>query len=207
MDKTAQTELHRLFLIERLPEPLTPASSHLQIFDNYIANTRLRLRQIRDPYTNEWTRMLQQRFPVHAGEPLQKPAREQGLNLQPAPETSILAETKLAEIHLNEAEYAAFAQFEGREIRKNRYFHEFDRVVFAFDVFLGPLWGLNTARVDFDTREHLDGFVAPPFAIYEVTENPFFLGENLVARTFAEVQTEVARLGAAEPAVPDTPDE
>ena len=39
MNKTAQTELHRLFLIDGLPEPLMPASSHLQLFDNYIENT------------------------------------------------------------------------------------------------------------------------------------------------------------------------
>jgi hypothetical protein len=43
-DKTAQTELHRIFLIEGLPDPLTPASAHLQLFDNYIENTRLRIR-------------------------------------------------------------------------------------------------------------------------------------------------------------------
>lgn len=183
MNKTAQTELHRLFLIEVMPEPLTAASSHLQIFDNYIENTRLRLRQIRDPYTNAWTRILQQRFPAHDGE---------------------YAVTKLAEIHLNEEEYGVFERcfnLGGREIRKNRYFHEFDRVSFAFDVFLGPLWGLNTARVDFDTREHMIAFLPPPFAIFEVTENVFFTGENLVGKTFADVQTEVARIGAQMPQV------
>src|SRR5258706_3726397 len=115
MNKTAQTELHRLFLIERLPEPLTPASAHLQLFDNYIENTRIRLRQIRDPYAKSWTRTLQQRFPAIESEH---------------------AVTKLAEIHLNDAEYAVFAHFEGREIRKNRYFHEFDQASIAFDVYL-----------------------------------------------------------------------
>ncbi len=87
MNNTAQTELNRLFLIESLPEPLTPASSHLQIFDNYIENTRIRLRAIRDPYSKAWTHILQQRFAL---------TTEDG------------AITKLAEIHLNEAEYAAF---------------------------------------------------------------------------------------------------
>lgn len=178
MNKTAQTELHRLFLVERLPEPLTPASSHLQIFDNYVESTRLRLRQIRDPYANAWTRVLQQRFPAHEGE---------------------YAVTKLAEIHLNDAEYAVFERFEGREIRKNRYFHEFDRVNFAFDIFLGPLWGLNTARIDFETREQLTEFLPPPFAIFEITENAFFCGDNLVDKTFADVQDEVARIGARIP--------
>lgn len=175
MNKTAETELHRLFLIEGLPEPLTPASSHLQIFDGYIANTRLRLRQIRDPYSNAWTRMLQQRFTTHDDD---------------------LAETKIAEIHLDEAEFAVVEPLAGKEIRKNRYFHEFDRVSLAFDVYLGPLWGLNTARVEFQDRAEMERFVPPPFAVYEVTNDPFFDGSNLVNLQFADIQTEVARLEA-----------
>lgn len=186
MNKTAQTELHRLFLIERLPEPLTRASSHLQLFDNYIENTRMRIRSIRDPYSKAWTRILQQRFPSVEGE---------------------YAVSKLAEIHLNDDEYAVFERFEGREIRKNRYFHEFDRVSFAFDVHLGPLWGLNTARVDFETRERMDAFLPPPFAIFEVTNEAFFAGENLVDQKFTDVQTEVARIGSFTPPEPEMPDE
>jgi len=157
MNKTAQTELHRLFLIERLPEPLTAASSHLQIFDNYIPTTRIRLRMVRDPYTSAWTRILQQRFPAQDGE---------------------LAVSKLAEIHLNDAEYAVFQRFEGQEVRKNRYFHEFDRVMFTFDVYLGPLRGLSTAKAEFATRDDLEAFVPPPFAAFEVTNDPFFAGEG-----------------------------
>ena len=186
MNKTAQTELHRLFLIERLPEPLTPASSHLQLFDSYIPNTRMRLRQIRDPYTNTWTRVLQQRFPATEDE---------------------YAVIKLAEIYLNDMEYAVFERFGSKEIRKNRYFHEFDRVSFAFDVYLGPLWGLNTARVEFASREQMKDFVPPPFAVFEVTEDKFFSGEELVGKSFAEVQAEVARIGPFIPAEPEMPDE
>ena len=181
MNKTAHTEFQRLFLIERLPEPLTPASSHLQIFDNYIENTRLRLRQIRDPYSNSWLRKLQQRF--HAGD------GENSIN-------------KIAEIPLNEAEYSVFAQFEGREIRKNRYFHEFENVSFAFDVYLGRLWGLNTTKVEFDTHEHLETFIPPPFAVFEVTNDPYFSGENLVEKKFTDIQAEVARIASSERAEP-----
>ena len=186
MNKTAQTELHRLFLIERLPEPLTPASSHIQLFDGYIDGTRMRLRQIRDPYAKTWTRVLQQRFPALENE---------------------YAVTKLAEMYLNDEEFGVVETLSTREIRKNRYFHEFDRVPFAFDVFLGPLWGLNTARVDFETREKMENFIPPPFAIFEVTEDEFFTGENLVRRTFADVQVEVARVAALTPPVAETPDE
>lgn len=178
MNKTAQTELHRLFLIEMLPEPLTPASSHLQLFDNYIEDTRIRLRQTRDPYTKSWTRILQQRFPAADDE---------------------FAVSKLAEIYLNDAEYAAFERFEGREIRKNRYFHEFDLVSFAFDVYLGALWGLNTAKVDFETRQQMEEFVPPPFAVFDVTNDPFFWGGNLVEKNFGDVQAEVRRIGSASP--------
>ncbi len=186
MNKTAQTELHRLFLIDGLPEPLTPASSHLQLFDNYIENTRMRLRSIRDPYSKAWTRILQQRFSIVVGE---------------------FAVTKLAEIHLNDAEYAAFEQFEGREIRKNRYFHEFDRVSFAFDVYLGDLWGLNMAKIEFETREQMESFIPPPFGVFEVTNDPFFAGGNLVGKKFADVQAEVAKVGSGTPVPAETLDE
>ena len=186
MNKTAQTELHRLFLIERLPEPLTPASSHLQLFDGYIDNTRMRVRQIRDPYLKTWMRMLQQRFPATENE---------------------YAVTKLAEIYLNDNEYGVLEPLIGREIRKNRYFHEFDRVSMIFDVFLGPLWGLSTARVDFERRDQMDDFIPPPFAIFEVTEDPFFTGENLVGKSFPDVQSEVSRIGRSLPAVAEMPDE
>ncbi|MFZ1701856.1 MAG: hypothetical protein WBO10_15275 [Pyrinomonadaceae bacterium] len=186
MNKTAQTELHRLFLIDSLPEPLTPASSHLQIFDNYLENTRIRLRRVRDPYSKEWTRILQQRF---------------------AASEEDRAVTKLAEIYLNDQEYSIFEPFEGREIRKNRYFHEFDLFSIAFDVYLGNLWGLNTAKVDFESREKMMSFVPPPFVVFEVTDDPFFNGENLVGKTFGEVQTEVAKLGSQNAQTQKFPDE
>ena len=173
MDKTSRTELHRTFLIEGLPEPVTRASAHIQLFDNYIGETRLRLRSIRDPENAGWTRILQQRFPISEDR---------------------LSCIKLSEIYLNDAEHAQLEIFEGSEIRKNRYFHEFDRRTFAFDVFLGKLWGLNMARVEFATIEELERFEPPPFAVLEVTNDSFFLGENLVAKTFEDVRAEVARL-------------
>lgn len=177
MNKTALSHYGRHFLIERLPEPLEPKSAHLQIFDNYIEGTRLRLRLMRDPQSRNWTRILQQH--IYA-------------------ENNIAA-SKIAEIHLNEPEYSNFEQFEGREIRKNRYFHEFDRIGFAFDVYLGDLWGLNVAIVEFENATQMDAFEPPPFAIFDVTEDPFFLGKNLVGKRFEDVQTRVSQIGATIP--------
>ena len=177
MNNTSLSQFHRLFLIERLPEPLEPKSAHLQIFDNYIEGTRLRLRLIRDPRSKNWTRILQQHIVAD----------------------NDLAETKLAEIHLDETEYSNFEQFEGLEIRKNRYFHEFDRVSFAFDVYLGDLWGLNAALVEFQNANEMNAFESPSFAIFEVTNDPFFLGRNLVGKKFHDVRARVAHIGATVP--------
>jgi CYTH domain-containing protein len=172
MDKTYRTEQFRTFLIEALPAPLTPASSHIQIFDNYIANTRMRLRSIRVPETKGWTRMLQQRFPI--GDELSR--------------------WKIAEIHLNDAEYAQLQIFEGTEIRKNRYFHEYDSRPFMFDVYLGALWGVNRARVDFENKTELEDSPVPPFAAFEITNHPFFDDANLVNQKFEEIREAVSKL-------------
>ena len=170
MDKT---EFQRTFLLEALPEPLTRASRHIQIFDNYIADTRIRLRSIRDPQTRTWTRILQQRFPIAENDP---------------------AALRIEEIYLNDAEYDRFKLFEGTEIRKNRYFHEFDSKIFVFDVFLGELWGLNMAKIEFENVDDQRRFEPPPFLFLEVTNNAFFLGERLVSKKFTDVLAEVAKL-------------
>ena len=183
MDKTYQTKLRRAFLIAELPEPLTRASQHLQIFDNYIENTRLRLRSLRAPHTKEWTYVLEQRFPSN--------------------ETD-LSKWQTAQIFLNETEHAAFEIFEGREVkrnerietnevRKNRYFYDFEGKQIEIDLYLGSLWGLHVAKARFETEEEMREFEPPPFALLEVTNNRFFTGENLVGKTFADVQTEFER--------------
>lgn len=168
-DKTFRTELVRTFLVEGLPEPLERTNSHLQIFDNYIPETRLRLRSVRVPETKEWTLLLQKRHPTG----------EYG------------AEWRIEEIELSEAEYEHFKPFEGNEIRKNRYFAEFDGRRFEFDVYLGPLRGLNRARVEFAERAEMEGFVPPEFVKFEVTNNPFFDDANLVNLGFEDVRAEI----------------
>ena len=173
MDKANRTEVQRLFLLDSLPEPLTRASSHIQIFDNYIAQTRLRLRSVRNPERRKWTHILQQRFPASEGD---------------------LSCIKVAEIFLNAAEYQHFKIFEGAEIRKNRYFHEFDGRMMAFDLFLGKLWGLNMAKVEFESIEEAKMWEVPSFAVFEVTGDPFFAGESLSRKGFEDIQAEVSLL-------------
>lgn len=176
MNKTYRTKLRRVFLIQDLPAPLTRASFHLQIFDNYIENTQLRLRTMRSPETKEWTWILQKREPLKD-----------------------FSEWKISEIFLSEAEHQLFEIFEGRavsqneraetnEIRKNRYFYEYDEKEIELDVFLGKLWGLNTAQILFETAVELQSFQPPPFVVAEITSDEFFFGENLVGKSFADIQ-------------------
>jgi hypothetical protein len=37
-------------------------------------------------------------------------------------------------------------------------------------------------------------FGKPAFAVLEVTNNEFFIGKNLIGKTFADVQTEFAKM-------------
>src|SRR3954464_4701096 len=60
--KYAQVERERRYLLENLPEGLSRADHHLQITDNYITGTRLRLRKVRDPRTNKWVVKFTQKF-------------------------------------------------------------------------------------------------------------------------------------------------
>lgn len=175
-----KSEIRRVFLLQDLPEPLTRASEHLQFFDNYIENTRLRLRTIRSPHTKEWQWILEQRF---------------------APDENNLAVWNVSEIFLSEAEHAVFEIFEGRQIKQNeriesnelrfnRYFFETSGKQMEIDVFLNPLWGLYLGKIFFDTEQAAKDFSMPDFAVGEVTQNPFFLGRNLIGKTFADVQEE-----------------
>jgi CYTH domain-containing protein len=171
MNKIQSAAPDRLFLVEKLPDPLTPASEHLQLFDNYIANTRMRVRQIRDPLTKAWTRVLQQRITD-----LSEGAAAQ----------------RYAELELNEQEYAVFERFEEREIRKNRYFLELEGVRYVFDIYLGSVWGVNTARLRFTAPEVATTFQAPPHAVREISNDPFFVGDNLVTQDLSSIREHLA---------------
>lgn len=172
--KYALTERERRYLLQDLPEGLSRADHHLQITDNYITGTRLRLRKVRDPRTNKWVVKFTQKF---------------------APDPEDLSRTTITNTYLNAAEAETLSIFEANEIRKNRYPFEFEGRQFAIDMFLGDLFGLVLAEVSFDTDEDLEGFRPPPFALAEVTNNEVFAGGRLSQSTFADIQAELTRMG------------
>jgi CYTH domain-containing protein len=155
-----------------LPEGLTRADPHLQITDNYITGTRLRLRKVRNPKTNKWTVKFTQKF---------------------APDPQDLSRTIITNIYLNALEAETLSVFDANEIRKNRYYFEFAGRVFSIDMFLGDLFGLVLAEVSFETDEELQSFPRPPFAIADVTNNEIFTGGRLSELTFEDIREEVRR--------------
>jgi CYTH domain-containing protein len=174
--KYALVERERRYLLQDLPEGLTRASPHLQITDNYVSGTRLRLRKVRDPQTNKWTVKLTQKF---------------------APNSEDSSRTIITNIYLNALEAEVFGMFQENEIRKNRYPFEFEGRKFSVDMFLGELFGLVLAEVNFATDEELDNYPRPPFAVADVTNNELFTGGRLSELTFAEVREKIKQSGLA----------
>jgi CYTH domain-containing protein len=173
--KYARVERERRYLLRDLPEGITRADPHLQITDNYMTGSRLRLRKVREPRTNKWTAKLTQKF---------------------APDPKDLSRTIITNTYLNALEAETLATlFNSNEIRKNRYHFEFADRKFSADMFLGDLFGLVLAEVSFETDEDLDNFSAPPFALAEVTNEPLFTGGRLCELTFSDVRAEISRLG------------
>ncbi|MDX6403065.1 MAG: hypothetical protein QOH70_520 [Blastocatellia bacterium] len=172
--KYARVERERRYLLSDLPEGLTRADHHLQITDNYITGTRLRIRKVRDPRTNKWVVKFTQKF---------------------AADPEDLSRTLITNTYLNAIEAETLAVFEANEIRKNRYPFEFDGQEFSVDMFLGDLFGLVMAEISFETDEELDRFPKPPFALAEVTNNEIFSGGRLSQLTFAEVRKEIEQSG------------
>jgi CYTH domain-containing protein len=172
--KYARLERERRYLLRDLPDGMTRADPHLQITDNYITGSRLRLRKVRDPRTNKWTVKFTQKY---------------------APDPNDLSRTIITNIYLNALEAEILSVFDTNEIRKNRYPFEFDGRKFSIDMFLGDLFGLVLAEISFETDEELDNFPTPPFALADVTNEPLFTGGRLCELTFSDVRAEIGRLG------------
>ena len=172
--KYARVERERRYLLQDLPEGLSRVDDHLQITDNYITGTRLRIRKVREPRSNKWVVKFTQKF---------------------APDPSDLSRTIITNTYLNAIEADTLSVFNSNEIRKNRYYFDYDGRKFSVDMFLGDLFGLVTAEVSFDSDEEMDNFPKPPFALADVTNNELFSGGKLSELTFADVREEIRRSG------------
>ncbi len=171
--KYARVERERRYLLQDLPEGLTRSSPHVQITDNYLTGTRLRLRKVREPRTNKWTVKLTQKF---------------------APDPKDFSRTIITNIYLSALEVETLGISDANEIRKNRYPFEFAGRKWSVDMFLGDLFGLVLAEVSFETDEELDSFPKPPFAVADVTNVELFTGGRLCELTFEDIREEIMKM-------------
>lgn len=172
--KYARVERERRYLLQDLPEGLSRADPHVQITDNYITGTRLRIRKVREPRSNKWTVKFTQKF---------------------APDPNDLSRTIITNIYLNALEAEMLSMFDANEIRKNRYRFEFEEKRFSVDMFLGDLFGLVLAETGFDSDEALTSFPKPSFAIADVTNNEFFTGGRLCELKWEDIRAEILESG------------
>src|SRR5258708_29447368 len=98
--KYSRVERERRYLLQDLPEGLSRADHHLQITDNYLTGTRLRIRKVRDPKTNKWIVKFSQKF---------------------APNPKDFSLTKITNTYLNALESVILAVFYTNDIPKFRY--------------------------------------------------------------------------------------
>jgi CYTH domain-containing protein len=148
--KYSLVETERRFLLERLPKDLDLGTFRL-IEDRYVPETRLRLRKITNETGETLELKLTQKFVASAKS----------------------EERVITNMYLNETEYALF-DVPGYLLKKRRYRYD---MVYALDVFEGPLSGLMLAEVEVTEDKPLKAL--PDFALKEVTLEPFFTGGNL----------------------------
>jgi len=180
--KYARVERERRFLLNDLPDGLARTDPHVQITDNYITGTRLRIRKVRDPKTNKWTVKFTQKF---------------------APDPKDLSRTIITNTYLTALEADTLSVFEANEIRKNRYHFDFEGRRFSVDMFLGELLGLVLAETSFETDEEMRGFETPSFALADVTNNEIFTGGRLCHLTFADIRKEAQLAGLVKAQIPN----
>ncbi len=149
----ARIERERRFLLDRLPEEVSP-NDFEQLEDLYIAGTHLRLRRVRKP-SGEWivTKLGQKIIDPDA--PTDPRCRQ------------------MTTIYLPENEGALFASMPGLRTSKRRYKLMEQGWTFCVDVWERPLpaKGIIVAEVETPSIEELERITTPSWARCEVTDD------------------------------------
>ncbi|MCB0035813.1 MAG: hypothetical protein KDE51_17400 [Anaerolineales bacterium] len=165
LQKYAHIERERRFLLATPPADLVLEGGYSRIVDCYIPDTRMRLRRIETPDGRVLAYKMTQKF-VCEGQPSHQ--------------------SMITNIYLEPHEYETFNCLAGRQLIKRRYPYWYEGVQYVIDLFSGPLRGLVLAEVERASDNDLLRLTPPPFAIGEVTDDPFFTGGRLVQLSAAD---------------------
>jgi CYTH domain-containing protein len=164
--KYARLENERRFLV--IDGPDLSAAPFRRIEDIYFADSRLRLRAI-----------------THVDG-----ARE--FKLCKKYESSDPASGPIVNMYLSEREHAILSNLPGRPLRKRRYRVAWCDRIFGVDVFEGALANLILCEAEAESPDAIGLVAFPPWAVREVTADPFFTGGNLAYVTPSELKTRLS---------------
>lgn len=179
--KYACLEIEKKYLLSKLPLDLDGHESHWQITDRYLANTRLRLRWMVSPATDQVIFKLAQKYRAAAQDPTQ---------------------TTITNLYLSAEEYQRLASLDARQLVKQRYEYLHQGRQYSIDVFEGALIGLILAEIECETTEEVAQLPFPDFALRDVTVDPFFAGGALATLDHETFQAGLAeRFNAVHPSL------
>lgn len=163
--KYTRAEYERRFIVSPQSNWKSSVESYSKSFeDKYFRDSRLRLRLLIDSDTGR--RLIKLTKKVESD--------------------SAYAHT-ISRILLTQNEYAFFGSLAGDNLKKTRYYHNYQGRVFSVDVFEGELEGLILCETEADSIEDLMKCEPPQYAKQEVSEDEFFRGGNLCRVTRAEL--------------------
>jgi CYTH domain-containing protein len=163
--KYTRIEYERRFLVSPHANWRIAAEPYSKTFeDNYLHDTRLRLRLLTDSDTGR-----------------------QIIKLNKKLESSSPYSQTVSRILLSPEEYKLLDGLQGDRIIKTRYYHNYLGRVFSIDVFGGELEGLVLCETEADGMEELMKAEPPAYAKREVTGDVFFTGGNLCRVSRAEL--------------------
>ena len=165
--KYARVEEERRFLLSSFPADLDIDGPFVRIIDHYIDGTRLRLRRIDTSDGKALVYKLGQKYR--------------------SPELKAY-QTLMTNIYLHETEYDLFLRLPHSPLDKVRYSYHHDGFDYSLDRFEGHLEGLLLVEIESQGKIKVAHLPVPGFAVRDVTDDPFFTGQNLAGITKAEFQ-------------------
>jgi len=164
-------ELEKTYLAKSIPENLKDCKSK-EIIDIYIPasaeHLKLRIRKNRDKFE------MTKKKPVNAGDASHQEEQT---------------------IMLDEDEFEALNQIEGKRTHKMRYYFDFSGRTAEIDVFQDSLNGLVLVDFEFNTIEKKDNFQMPDFCLAEVTQEDFIAGGMICGKSYEDIEKDLERFG------------
>jgi CYTH domain-containing protein len=164
-------ELEKTYLVKKIPENLKNCKFK-EIIDVYIPKTsehpKLRLRK--------------------KGNSFELTKKEQ-INKEDA------SNQEEQTIVLNEEEFNALNNIDGKKVRKIRYFYEYEGKIAEFDIFQDLLSGLVVVEFEFATAEEKEDFKMPDFCLADITQEKFIAGGIICDKSYEDIEGELKRFG------------